>query len=372
MQTKFQQRYQQLASKLGPLNYGDLTPPRPPVQPDPAPCSPVAIDIAAAIREADDDPAVAAARLLGSLPPAAALAQLFLTRVPAASLGEGAQAVRAQLPLSGGVVVPFADALIPSAAPSLRAFIESVQSRAVRCTGVPALVAVEFEGGLLNALPHLVSHFPSALSLGATNSPELIHRAGFALGSELAALGFNTLVGPVVDVAVAGVTNVVARTFGSTPELVERSATAFLKGLVRAGIVPIIKSFPGPYIVGKAVALDSVATNAAHYKTFASYGVPAVMVSHVNVLIDETNPTTFFPALLVPAVVTGALRDSLGFKKVTVSDYLDYISPWQAPARSVLQMASLALLAGCDMLSFSDPTRWRLRTSSRQQTCSAT
>src|SRR5687768_11938934 len=64
--------------------------------------------------------------------------------------------------------------------------------------GVPMFVAVDQEGGNVVRLKSEATILPSAMALGATHDPELARRAGRALGQDLALLGFNMNLAPVL------------------------------------------------------------------------------------------------------------------------------------------------------------------------------
>ena len=173
---------------------------------------------------------------------------------------------------------------------------------------------------------------------------------------DLASYGFNLNLAPVVDVTNVYNPQLYGRTYGNTPAQVTKMAEAYLQGLQQNGkVLGTLKHFPGLGDVGvdphKGVPdlyrskSDLEAIDWAPYRALIQQGnVYAVMVTHEIVhAIDASKPSS-----LSYNVVTGILRDELGFKGVIVTDSLtmEGITAYYTEA----QAAALAIEACSDLL----------------------
>ena len=221
---------------------------------------------------------------------------------------------------------------------------------------IPLFITTDFEGGIVNELRQITGERPSEQSIGASGNSQNAYNAGFSAAKDLTSLGLNVNFMPIVDV----LTNpnnpgLPMRTFGSDPTLVTNMGQAYLQGLTKGGVVGCLKHFPGlgsanldphfslPYMNRSLATLNAV--DLVPYRTMINEGiVPMVMVTHIlNPQLDPNLPTS-----LSPNVVTGMLRDQLGFKGVIISDTL-----WMggiSNTYSLAQAAVLAVKAGIDLL----------------------
>ncbi|ROS28052.1 glycoside hydrolase family 3 N-terminal domain-containing protein [Cellulomonas sp. PhB150] len=229
----------------------------------------------------------------------------------------------------------------------------------------PLLVATDQEGGEVQVLrgPGF-STIPSALEQ-ASLSPAALQSRAATWGSELAAVGVNLDLAPVMDL-VDGVpadnppVGALDRSYGFTADSVTTHANAFSAGLSSAGVGVSIKHFPG---LGRVTAnTDDTAgvTDSVTTRDDASVGVfragiaadpMSVMVSTaIYSRIDPDNPAAFSST-----VVTGMLRGDLGYDGLVVTDDLSgatQVVAWEPGERAVL-----ALQAGVDLVLVSkDPT----------------
>ena len=238
----------------------------------------------------------------------------------------------------------------------IRELTDAVQ-RAARDAGQPPLiVGVDQEGGTLMAVPG-ATRFPGNLALGATRSPELARRAGYAMGRELAALGFNLNYAPVCDVIHNAQNPVVGpRSFGADPQLVAPLASAMIDGLQAAGVAAAAKHFPGH---GASTAdshqgLDVLPHDAARLREIELVPFEAAIRSGVKLMMTAHIALPRFddgfkrPATLSPRILRQLLRDELQFGGVTVSDAFDM----QAIRQGMLNPleAVIGAAAGLDLL----------------------
>ncbi len=216
------------------------------------------------------------------------------------------------------------------------------------------LVAVDQEGGRVARLGPPVVKLPPMRALGERGDPTLTARAGAILGRELAALGFNVDFAPVLDVDTNPENPVIGdRSFGRDPETVIAYGLAFARGLAASGVVACGKHFPGhgdtdldSHLALPRIGHDRARLDRVELAPFrAACGVvPAIMTAHV--VFDAIDPA--IPATLSRRVITGLLREELGFDGVIVSDDLEMkavLDHW--PVR---ESAVRAIDAGCDLL----------------------
>ncbi len=239
--------------------------------------------------------------------------------------------------------------------PQLTGLIAQMQHDSMQ-NGIPLAVAIDQEGGYVDRLVDLDGPRPSAMSIGASNDPNKALAEGIRDAQDLASYGFNLNLAPVVDVNTVYNPQMYGRTFGSTPDIVTRMASAYLQGLQQSGkVFGTLKHFPGlgdvatdPH-VGVADVYRSKsqleAIDWAPYRALIQQGnVHAIMVTHdVLHAIDASAPST-----LSAKVVTGILRDEMGFQGVVMTDSLTMQGLTAFYTES--QAAALAVEAGCDLL----------------------
>jgi beta-N-acetylhexosaminidase len=210
--------------------------------------------------------------------------------------------------------------------PQIQYLVEQLQSQA----SVPLLIATDQEGGQVNRMLSVLGPLPSAYDIGSTGDPTQARRRGEQDVRALSRLGINLDLAPVVDVLNVpfGEGDINDRSFGTTPRLVTEMAGAYLQGLQEGDhVAGTLKHFPGLGDVPvdphqQAYTLSRSRTDLEHvdwapYRALIATGqVDAVMATHITVAaIDATEPAT-----LSYPVLTGVLRDLLGFKGVIITD----------------------------------------------------
>jgi len=221
----------------------------------------------------------------------------------------------------------------------------------------PLLVGVDQEGGRVTRLPAPFLTAPAAAALGAADDPALTKALARAVGRELLAAGFTWNLAPVLDLRTNPANSVIGdRAFSQDPDQVARHGVAAIRGLMESGVLATAKHFPGH---GETVA-DSHLTlpeslqsssrwRAVEFLPFRQAiraGVRLVMVAHLSCpALDPASPTS-----LSQAVITGILREELGFDGVVVSDDLemaaiaDRFDPGEAAVRFLEAGGDLALM----------------------------
>jgi beta-N-acetylhexosaminidase len=231
----------------------------------------------------------------------------------------------------------------------------------------PPWIAVDQEGGRVQRLraPAVpVVQLPPARALGLADDTTLTEDAATALGLGLRALGFNLDFAPVVDVDTNPANPVIGdRSFGADAERVARHGLAFARGLVRAGVAPCAKHFPGhgDTVVDSHLALPRLShprerlerVELAPFRGLVEH-VPAVMTAHV--VFDALDPGV--PATLSRRVVSALLREAIGFGGVVFTDDLEMRAI--ADGWGVGEAACLAIEAGCDTVLVCSRPDWVL------------
>jgi beta-N-acetylhexosaminidase len=223
-----------------------------------------------------------------------------------------------------------------------------------RPDGLPLLVSIDQEGGGVQRLKEGVAPVPSAASVGATDDPSYARRVALANGRTLRRLGVTMVMAPVADVDPDGRSVMGSRTYSPHRTVAARMVVATMRGYLQAGVIPVVKHFPG---------LGSVTGDSHHslpeqpktltqlrrtdLVTFAAAvdaGAPVVMVGHVGV--DALDPGV--PASISTDVINGVLRDKLGFGGVAVTDSQG-MGPINGPYNSA-EGAVRSLVAGEDLV----------------------
>ena len=228
------------------------------------------------------------------------------------------------------------------------------QAAAEGSLGLRPLLATDFEGGTVNTLRAIIGATSPAAAL-ASLSPSEVEARGARDAAVLASLGFNTNLAPVADVLSASGGIIGTRAFSSDPLVVEALSRAYLRGLQSAGILGVMKHFPGhgstaddSHVVLPVVSRSLPELEAAdllpYRRAIAAGEAQAVMVGHL--LVPTLDPEA--PASLSYPIVTGLLRRQLGFDGLVITDELKMGAI--SGTYGVTPAALLALRAGVDVI----------------------
>ncbi|MGO1975208.1 MAG: glycoside hydrolase family 3 protein [Propionibacteriaceae bacterium] len=197
-------------------------------------------------------------------------------------------------------------------------------------SGVPALVSIDQEEGVVIRLPQPSTQLPGTMALGATGDPLLAELAARITGKELRAVGVNQNYAPLADVNVNALNPVIGvRSFGADPATVAALVEGQVDGFHHAGIASTVKHFPGhgdtevdshlglPVIDHTRAELDEI--DLPPFRKAIAAGADAVMTAHI--VVPALDPDGM-PATLSKPILTDLLRDELGFDGVIVTDSL--------------------------------------------------
>ncbi|GAA4862978.1 glycoside hydrolase family 3 protein [Saccharopolyspora cebuensis] len=227
--------------------------------------------------------------------------------------------------------------------------------------GVPLLIGTDQEQGLVTRIGEPATQFPGNMALGATRSPADAELAAAITGRELRAMGLNQNFAPSGDVNVDPANPVIGvRSFSSDPTLAAELTAAQVRGYEDSAAADLavsasVKHFPGhgdtstdshtdlPVIDHDRQQWERL--DAPPFQAAIAEGVDSVMTGHIEVpKLDDSGE----PATLSPNVITGMLRQELGFQGVVFTDSLkmDGVRQQHPDAR----IPVLALKAGVDMM----------------------
>jgi beta-N-acetylhexosaminidase len=219
------------------------------------------------------------------------------------------------------------------------------------------LLAIDEEGGDVTRLAHRTgSPYPGNAALGAIDDTELTRRVYHAIGTDLAHAGFNLNLAPTVDVNTATDNPIIGtRSFGADPLRVARHSAAAVTGLQLAGVAACAKHFPGhgatvtdSHLELPVVELSPQTLREHEIPPFVAVieaGTKAIMSAHIRV----PSMTGELPSTFSREVLTGLLREELGFAGAIVTDALE-MKGASVIAGGIGPAAVLALKAGADLL----------------------
>ena len=223
-------------------------------------------------------------------------------------------------------------------------------------TGLAPLIAADQEGGVVCRLTEGAALIPGQMAVAAARADASALGEGCA--AALLSAGINTNLAPVLDVNRDPMNPIIgARAFGDTPETVCKFGLEMLGGLRAGGVLAAVKHFPGHGNVrtdshlgiprSDVSADEFTEVDLAPFRSAFAHGADALMTCHVA--FDCLDPGR--PATLSHRIMTGLLREELGFDGIAMTDCLEMGAV--ASACGVGEGAVQAVEAGCDILCFS-------------------
>ncbi|MEO8395640.1 MAG: glycoside hydrolase family 3 protein, partial [Chloroflexota bacterium] len=255
------------------------------------------------------------------------VAQMFMVTLHGAVLTEvGAEHLREWQP--GGLVLFGENVGNPAAVTRLT---NGYQSTITEAGGVPLLVSIDQEGGVVTRLTDGFTMFPTPILLGAAGT-DMAYRAGQAVAEELSAVGINMNLAPVADLETYRDNPIIARrSWGSDPEIAGDALAAYIRGMESLNVLGTAKHFPGhgetrqdshgelPTVDLPLDRLESV--ELVPFEKAIAADVAAVMVAHI--WFPALEPQPMLPASLSHNVITDVLRDQMGYDGLIMTDALD-------------------------------------------------
>lgn len=232
---------------------------------------------------------------------------------------------------------------------------------------IPLLLAANLEsGGVGTAVDG--TNFGKPLQVAACDEPEQAYRLGHISCREGAAIGCNWAFAPIVDIDMNyrnPITNL--RTFGDSADRVLQMGGEYMRGADEAGLAACIKHFPGDGLderdqhlhvtVNSLSAEDWMDSYGKVYGGLIRKGAKTVMVAHIAqpAWAKKLNPElaeeeTYMPASLSKELMTGLLREQLGFQGMIVTDATVMLGYMCSMSREKAVPTTIA--CGCDMFLF--------------------
>ena len=233
-----------------------------------------------------------------------------------------------------------------------------IQRAALDAGTVPVLISTDQEHGIVRRLGPPATQLPGAMAMGATHDPALVRRAARVTAMELRAVGIRQNLAPVADVNVNPHNPVIGiRSFGSRPDLVAEMTAAAVAGHQREiRVAATAKHFPGhgDTSIDSHTSLPTIGhdeqtwwrLDAPPFEAAIEAGVDVVMTAHVRV--PSLDPSGR-PATLSRPILTGVLREQLGFEGVVMTDSLTMAAVREQYGDE--RAPVLALEAGADILA---------------------
>lgn len=225
-----------------------------------------------------------------------------------------------------------------------------------RRLAIPLHMTIDFEGDFKNDyMAGGIRQFPPPMGMAAISDPEMTYKINNTIAKQLSNIGVTQMYSPVCDVNINPKNpEIGVRSFGDDPEVCARHAVAFVKGLQDGGIAATAKHFPGrgdsatdAHDVLDVIKADKKRMQEVElvpFKAAIAAGTKAIMTGHsVYPAYDGKYPTTLSEKLL-----TGLLRQELGFDGVIVSDAIGMaaiLKQWPLPLA-----CAMAIKAGCDTI----------------------
>ncbi|MBW1779685.1 MAG: beta-N-acetylhexosaminidase [Deltaproteobacteria bacterium] len=282
----------------------------------------------------------------------AKIGRLFMAGIPGHEMDDGTKALIRDHAL-GGIILFARNIRDPI---QLATLCSNLQEAAIKHQGMPLFLAIDQEGGRVARLRPPFTLFPGNRAIG--NDPRAEDKAlefGVTTAREMTLVGLNMNMAPVVDVGWGEPEkHLDGRIFSDDPEKVALLGRCVVRSLQAGGVMAVAKHFPGlgraeldphhhlPTIEVEIKEMED--TLLPPFRAAMDEGVSAVMTSHA--LYPALDPE--YPGTLSHRIVTGLVREGLGFDGLIVTDDLEMGAikrGWGAAGGAVAAFA-----AGCDIL----------------------
>lgn len=233
-------------------------------------------------------------------------------------------------------------------------------NRFQKAAPTPMLIAMDAETGVGMRLDSVIN-FPKQLTLGATENEEIIYAMGKEIAYQFKRLGMHINFAPVIDINSNPNNPVIGnRSFGENKQKVSAKGVAYMKGLQDNGIIASAKHFPGHGDTGSDSHYTLPVLNHSKerlmevelfpFKKLIADSLMSTMVAHLGIPAFDNVPNK--ASTLSKPIVTGVLKNELGFKGLVFTDALNMkgVTKFYKPG----EVDVLALQAGNDILLLSE------------------
>ena len=215
--------------------------------------------------------------------------------------------------------------------------------------GIPALIHEESTGGFC---ARQATQFPQGINLASTWDPALVERVAAVIGRQMRAVGARLTLAPVLDIARDARWGRLEETYGEDPELTSRMGVGYVRGVQSQGVAATAKHFLGYGAPEGGFNWGWSSIGPRHLRDVIAAPFRAVInEAGVGAVMPSYNEIDGLPLHGSPELLTGLLRDELGFTGVTVADYFGVgsLEDFHHCASDEADAARLALLAGLDV-----------------------
>jgi beta-N-acetylhexosaminidase len=222
---------------------------------------------------------------------------------------------------------------------------------------LPLLIGIDGEWGLGMRFPETTIKFPKQITLGAIGNEDLIYEMGKEVANQCKRIGVHMNFAPVVDINNNANNPIINdRSFGEDKYTVSAKATAYMKGLQENGLIATAKHFPGhgdtdvdshhdlPIINHDLERVFE--TELIPFKALINQGVYSIMIGHLHLPVLDDSPNR--GATLSQKIVTGLLRNQLGFNGLIITDAMEMKGVSSHFPKGIADAE--AFLAGNDMI----------------------
>ena len=235
-----------------------------------------------------------------------------------------------------------------------------------RNSNIPMLIAANCDAGGDGAIND-GTYIASAAQVEATGSEKVAYNVGYVSGREATAIGVNWNFDPCADILMNWRNTIVnTRAYGTTPESVIKYTSSYIKGLRQSNIASCAKHFPGDGTEERdqhlVLGVNELSTEkwdesfGKVYKHLIDEGLMTMMAGHIALpeyqkkLVPGMKDEDIMPATLAPELITGLLKEQLGFNGLVVTDASHMLG--MAAAMKRRDYVPAAIAAGCDMFLF--------------------
>ncbi len=210
---------------------------------------------------------------------------------------------------------------------------------------MPFLYSADAEPSLVN---RKIKNSKTVTKANKIQTKQGVIETAQTIANDLNKIGINYNFAPVVDMSPNK--TVGWRSFGHVPDSVIPWSQAFIGATQEQNIIATAKHFPGHgYVQGdthkKLVYIDGEFREVKNYIPLIENGVISIMIAHIAVKNNNNYNTDDMPASTSEKIVSGLLRDSLGFEGLVVTDAMN-----MGGVSSIKGADILAVQAGCDII----------------------
>lgn len=222
---------------------------------------------------------------------------------------------------------------------------------------IPLFIATDQEGGLVQRLTTGFTQFPGNAACVKTGNIFCVAQAAYAMGIELNAVGINMNLAPVVDVDTNKESPVIGiRAFSNHPKTVAKCGNLAIKGFQLAGVIPVLKHFPGygeaaldPHLGLPIVDKPLHTLNQCELFPFKQLHRQAEAIMTAHIVLPALDTTC---ATLSQKIIAGLLRKEWGYDGIIMTDSLVMEGLLESCDNNIDEAALQAILSGHDILLF--------------------